>query len=222
MGETAGASITISAFDWVPDFARGQVRDLVARWALEEIERPYNTHLINAGAPRGNDYLAWHPFDQVPAYRDETGELFESGAILLHLGRQDERLLPADPATRMLAESWLFAALNSVEPVLRPISLLPLYHAGTDWVGTAVAAQQPMAEKRLQRVAEALGSKDWLAGQFSIADIMMAFVLRSFGGQMINDQPALIAYRDRALARPAFKRALKAQLDDFTGKPPHG
>ena len=211
---------TISAFDWVPDFARGQVRDLVARWGLEEIGRPYRTHLIHAFEERGEDYVAWQPFDQVPAYRDETGEMFESGAILLHLGNTDERLLPADPATRMQAESWLFAALSSVEPALRPISLLPLFHAGKDWVGAAVVAQQPLAEKRLQRVADALGDKDWLAGQFSAADIVMAFVLRSFGGQMINDHPRLVAYLERALARPAFQRALQAQLDDFTAQPP--
>lgn len=213
--------ITISAFDWVPGFARGQVRDLVVRWALEEIERPYQTFLINAGMPRDPAYLAWQPFDQVPAYRDDEGEMFESGAILLRLGREDARLLPTDTAQAMQAESWLFAALSSVEPVLRPIVLLPLFHGEHDWVGAAVAAQQPMAERRLKRVADALGEKDWLAGDFSIADIMMVFVLRSFGGELINDHPALVAYVERATTRPAFQRALKAQLDDFTGEPPH-
>lgn len=212
--------ITISAFDWVPGFARGQVRDLVVRWALAEIDRPYETFLINAGAPRDPAYLAWQPFDQVPAYRDAEGEMFESGAILLRLGREDARLLPRDPAQAMQVESWLFAALSSVEPALRPIALLPLFHGEHDWVGAAVAAQQPLAERRLKHVADALGEKDWLAGEFSVADIMMAFVLRSFGGDLINDQPALVAYVERATKRPAFHRALKAQLDDFTGQPP--
>lgn len=221
MGELASANITISAFEWVPEFARGQVRDLVVRWALEEVQVPYKVHLLNAGAPRPDAYLAWQPFDQVPAYRDDDGDLFESGAILLHLGRQDERLLPADAAARMQAESWLFASISSIEPILRPITLMPLFNGDKDWCAPAVASMLPMAEKRLALLASALGSKEWLAGEFSVADIMMAFVLRSFGGQLINDHGNLLSYRERALARPAFKRALQSQMDDFTGEPPH-
>ncbi len=221
MGDLASANITISAFEWVPEFARGQVRDLTVRWALEEAGVPYRTLLLHAGSARPESYLSWQPFDQVPAYRDDTGEMFESGAILLHLGRQEERLLPADPATRMQAESWLFAAISSVEPVLRPITLMPLFSGDKEWCAPAVASMLPTAEKRLSRVAEALGDKDWFAGEFSVADIMMAFVLRSFGGQLINDHANLLAFRERALDRPAFARALQAQLDDLTGEPPH-
>jgi glutathione S-transferase len=216
------ATITISAFNWVPEFARGQVRDLVVRWALEEIEQPYRTHLLNAGTVRPTEYLAWQPFDQVPAYRDEAGELFESGAILLHLARDQETLLPSDPASRMQATSWLFAALGSVEPILRPIILMPLFNGDKEWCAPAMASMLPMAEKRLELLSNALGEKQWLAGQFSIADIMMVYVLRSFGGDMINDFGNLLAYRARGIARPAFSRALQSQYDDFTGEPPHG
>ncbi len=218
---SASANITISAFEWVPDFARGQVRDLTVRWALEEVQVPYHTHLLHAGSARPESYLSWQPFDQVPAYRDNDGEMFESGAILLHLGRQDERLLPADPAARMQAESWLIGAISSIEPVLRPITLMPLFNGDKDWCAPAVASMMPIAERRLEQLARSLGDREWLAGEFSVADIMMAFVLRSFGGQLINDQPSLLAYRERALSRPAFQRALKAQLDDLTGEPPH-
>ncbi len=216
------ATITISAFNWVPEFARGQVRDLVVRWALEEIGQPYRTHLLNAGTVRPAEYLAWQPFDQVPAYRDEAGELFESGAILLHLARDQASLLPTDPAARMQATSWLFAALGSIEPILRPIILMPLFNGDKEWCAPAVASMLPMAEKRLRLLSNALGEKEWLAGQFSIADIMMVYVLRSFGGEMINDFGNLLAYRARGVARPAFSRALQAQYDDFTGEPPHG
>ena len=214
-------TITISAFEWVPDFARGQVRDLIVRWALEEIGRRYQTQLINAGVARGEDYLAWHPFDQVPAYRDAHGEMFESGAILLHLGELDARILPRDPALRMAVHSWLIAAHASVEAALRPITLMPLFNSDKEWCAPAVASMLPVAEKRLQQLSNALGKKPWIAGDFSIADIVLAYVLRSFGGGMINDHANLIAYRDRATARPAFQRALQAQLDDFTGEPPH-
>ncbi|TIX51769.1 glutathione S-transferase family protein [Alteraurantiacibacter aquimixticola] len=222
MAQADDAAITISAFEWVPDFARGQVRDLVARWALEEAEIPYRVHLIHAGAPRPADYLHWQPFDQVPALRDATGEMFESGAILHYLGEKDARLLPTDPAVKMQAMSWLFATLSSVEPVLRPITLMPLFNGDKDWCAPAVASMMQQAERRLEQLSAALGDKEWLAGQFSVADIMMAFVLRSFGGQLINDCSNLLAYRARALARPAFARALQAQLDDLTGEPPHG
>ncbi len=213
-------NITISAFDWVPDFARGNVRDLPVRWALEEIGRPYSTHLIGASHARGPDYLAWQPFDQVPAMRDGALEMFESGAILLYLGEQDERLLPRDPAGRAKTISWLFAVLNTVEPPLRQAALLPLFHGDKPWCADASAALTPLAEQRLRRVSAALGDAEWIAGRFSIADIMLAFLL-PMGGAMLEQFGNLGAYCERARARPAFLRAYQAQLDDFTGEPPH-
>ena len=118
------ATAEVTAFRWVPDFAQGLVRDLRVRWALEEIGRPYREKLLDALHPRPADYFCEQPFGQVPAYRDDQVQLFESGAILIHLGLQDERLLPADHAQRMRAIAWLIASLNSVEPAIFPLLMI--------------------------------------------------------------------------------------------------
>ncbi len=210
---------TITAFSWVPDFARGQVRDMVVRWAFAELGLDYRTELLNAASPRGEGYIEWHPFDQVPAYRDEQVEMFESGAILIHLGEMHGHILPHEPAARAKALSWTAAILNTVEPALRPVSLLPLFHGDKPWTQEAVAALRPLAEQRLKRVSAALGEDAWIAGDFSIADILLVFVLRSFGGDMLAAHSNLVAYRDRGIARPAFEQALARHLDDFTTEP---
>jgi glutathione S-transferase len=186
--------IELVAFDWVPDFARGFVRDLRPRWACEETGLPYRSRLISA-VERPADHYADQPWGQVPVLRDGGVTLFESGAILLHLGEKDERLLPREPQARASAISWLFAAFNSVEPFVFELSN----------VGG-----------RLDRMSDALGEREYLAGRFSVADIAMATVLRELGEtDLVSSRPALQAYLDRCLARPAFGRALKAQLADF-------
>ena len=205
----------ISAFHWVPDFARGRVRDLRVRWAYEEIGQPYETHLLHAGIPRGQDYLSWQPFDQVPALREGEIEIFESGAILLFIGEQDERLLPRDTTVRWQTISWLFAALNSVEPAVSLPMLLGFFSAEQPWSDDAQNSTKPFARKRLQRLADALGEKDWLTGTFSIADIAMVTTFLTDGAELVDEHPRLTAYRERAHARPAYQRALKAQMDDF-------
>ena len=183
----------LTAFDWVPEFARGLVRDLRIRWAFEEIGRPYDTKLLGAMNPRPDDYLDWQPFDQVPAFADEGLKFFETGAILLYLGEQDERLLPTDGQDRWTAISWLFAGLNSVEPQIGRLVTYDIFHA----------------------------DKDWLAEQFSIADIMMVTVLNNLRHtEMVAKYPALAAYHQRGIDRPAYKRALEAQLGDFADAPP--
>ncbi len=212
---------TITAFDWVPEFARGLVRDLRVRWAMEEIERPYDTQLFGAMNPRPDEYLAWQPFDQVPAFADKGLKFFESGAILLYLGEQDDRLLPADPQARWSAISWLFAALNSVEPHVGRLVSYDVFHADKGWAKEARTPCSELVDRKLMRVSDALGAKDWLAGQFSIADITMATVLENLRHtQMIAAYPALAAYLERAQARPAYRRALDAQLADFSDMPP--
>ena len=210
--------ITISAFEWVPDFARGNVRDLPVRWALEELGLPYQTHLIDASSERGADYVAWQPFDQVPALRDGEVEMFEAAAILQYLAEKTGKLLPANPAGRAKATSWLFASVNAIEPPIRNVSTFPLFYADQPWVEGAVASLTPLAEKRLGRLAAALGDKDWIAGEFSVADIMLTFILRTVGGDAVAKFPALVAYIERGKARPAYARALQAQLDDFVEK----
>src|SRR4030095_550860 len=119
---TATAGVT--AFRWVPDFAQGLVRDLRVRWALEEIGRPYRVRLLDALNPRPEDYFCEQPFGQVPAFRDEQVQLFESGAILIHLGLQDERLVATDTGAKKGAIAWLIAALNSVEPAILPLIMI--------------------------------------------------------------------------------------------------
>ena len=210
----------VSAFGWVPDFARGRVRDLRVRWALEEADQRYDTVLLDATHPRGADYVAWQPFDQVPAYRDGEVEMFESGAILLRIAEDHPGLLPTDPQARWQAISWLFGALNSVEPSLMQLVTVTLFHKDKPWSAEAATALRPFAQQRLKRLCDALGDKDWLAGEFSIADIALIVALKSADDGLIADQPRLTAYRARAEARPAYVRALDAQLADFSDSPP--
>jgi glutathione S-transferase len=219
MTETASRPV-LTAFDWVPDFARGLVRDLRVRWALEEIGRSYDTELLNARSPRPEAYLARQPFDQVPAFRDGELNLFETGAILLYLGEQDERLLPAAGQARWDAIAWLFSALNSVEPVVQRIISYDVFYKDKPWAPGAREAILGMCQKKLARVADAIEGKDWLAGQFSIADIAMVTVLNILRHtDLVAEYPALAEYKARGEARPAYKRALEAQYADFTPEP---
>jgi glutathione S-transferase len=206
----------LTAFNWVPDFARGLVRDLRVRWALEEVGRPYDTELLNARSPRPDDYLARQPFDQVPAFRDGDLDLFETGAILLYLGEQDERLLPTDERARWAAISWLFSALNSVEPVIGRIVAYDIFNKDKDWAPPARESAVSLCKQKLKRVADALGDRDWLAGPFSIADIAMVTVLNNLRHtDLVAEYPSLAAYKQRGEERPAYKRALEAQFADF-------
>lgn len=210
----------VTAFDWVPPFARGLVRDLRVRWALEEIGAPYDTELLNARAPRPEDYIARQPFDQVPAFADGKMQIFETGAILLYLGDRDERLLPADGQARWSAISWLFSALNSVEPVVQRIVTYDLRHKDEPWAPGAREAALGMCQQKLMRVNDALDGKDWLAGTFSVADITMVTVLNILRHtELVAEYPALAAYKQRGEDRPAYRRALDAQLADFTPDP---
>ena len=211
---------TLTAFNWVPEFARGLVRDLRIRWALEEIGRPYQTDLLNAREPRPDAYLARQPFDQVPAFEDGGLKLFETGAILLYLGEQDERLLSAEGQARWDAIAWLFAALNSVEPVIQRIVSYDIFHKDKPWSPDAREASLGLCKQKLKRVADALGDRDWLAGQFSIADIAMVTVLNNLRHtDLVAEYPTLAAYKKRGEERPAYKRALEAQFADFESEP---
>ena len=131
------SEIEITAFRWVPPFAQGLVRDLRLRWALEEIGRPYSVRLLDATKPRPADYFCEQPWGQVPVYKDKEVELFESGAILIHLGMHDERLLPTDTQGRMRGIAWLIAALNSVEPAIFPLILVNVFNRDESWANEA-------------------------------------------------------------------------------------
>ena len=209
--------ITISAFKWVPDFARGQVRDLRVRWALEEAGLPYRARLLRQGDQDKADYRALQPFGQVPILQDGDLTLFETGAIVLHLGQRCEALLPAEPGARARATQWLVAALNSVEPFIINVALIDLFYAKEEWARLRRPGAVEFALKRLTALSAALGDKPYLDGErFTAGDLMMATVLRIPAyGDLVTRDPRLAAYIERCTARPAFQRALDAQLADF-------
>lgn len=210
------APVRISAFRWVPDFARGQVRDLRVRWALEEAGIPYAVRKLDAMAERPSDYFAEQPWGQVPSYRDQEVQLFESGAIVLHIGEKSEALLPTDPEGRARATAWLIAALNSVEPSIIQLTLLDLFWKDQPWVKDARPNVVAFVEKRLDRLVDWLGDKEWLEDRFTAGDLMMVTVLRILDHtDLVTSRPVLAAYKERGIARPAFKAALAAQFADF-------
>ena len=215
------ASAEITAFRWVPDFAAGLVRDLRIRWALEEIGRPYKVRLLDALNPRPAEYFLEQPFGQVPAFRDEQVQLFESGAILIHLAIEEDRLLPIDRNKRMRSVAWLIAALNSVEPMIFELINIDIFNRGEDW---AVQRRPQVVEKietRLGLLADALGDKEWLEDRFTIGDLMMVSVLRNLRHtDLVAGQPKLAAYVARGEARPAFQRAITDQLAAFAANQP--
>ena len=200
--------ITISAFKWVPEFAHGQVRDLRARWALEEAGIPYKTHLLELGDQDKPDYRALQPFGQVPILQDGDFTLFESGAIVLHIGERSETLLPKDPLARARATQWLIAALNSIEPFLMNIALIDLFYANEEWAKLRRPGAVDFAGRRLAGLSKSLGDKPYLDGdRFTAGDLMMTTVLRILKHtDIVTGDERLAAYIDRCTARPAFKR----------------
>ena len=211
------ACVRISAFNWVPPFAQGHVRDLRPRWALEEAGIPYAVRKLDARSERPAAYFEEQPFGQVPSYRDGAVTLFESGAIVLHIGRDCETLLPADPAARARATAWLIAALSSVEPFVMQLATIDIFAAGEDWAKQRRPAVVEMIGARLRRLSDALGDKPHLDGDsFTAGDLMMTTVLRSLDGKgLLERHPNLVAYKARCQARPAFTAALAAQIADF-------
>ena len=217
------ADAEITAFRWVPPFAAGLVRDLRIRWALEEIERPYKVRLLDALHPRPDEYFAEQPFGQVPAYRDKDVQLFESGAILIHLGMHDERLLPRETNDKMRAVAWLIAALNSVEPMIFELTTINIFANGEAWAEERKPQVVENIRKRLALLADALGEDEWFEGRFTIGNLMIATVLRNLRAtDLVGEQPALAAFLKRAESRPAFQRALADQLAVFEQHQPEG
>lgn len=209
--------ITISAFRWVPEFARGQVRDLRARWALEEARLPYRTRLLGQGDNDQPEYRALQPFGQVPILEEDGLVLFESGAIVLHIGERSEALLPKDPAARARATQWLVAALNSIEPFVMNVVIIDLFYANEQWAQLRRPGAVEFVNRRLAALDRSLGDKPFLDGdRFTAGDLMMSTVLRILSNtDIISGHPRLAAYIERCTARPAFQRALNAQLADF-------
>lgn len=208
------SALTLYTYDWVPEMPRGMVRDLRVRWALEEAALPYQVKSVPFH-DRGPEHLAHQPFAQVPWLTDGDISLFESGAILLHLGLGSEMLMPADPRDRSQVMQWLFAALNSIEMVSVAWSVF-VFSGFDEQTPERQCLDQFLHEARLKRLEPVLAGREWLADRFSIADIAMTDVLRlveRLGG--LADYPACRAYVARATARPAFQKALADQMAHF-------
>lgn len=207
--------ITISAFSRVPDVAKGLVRDLRVRWALEETRLAYKVRLLEQGDQDKSEYRALQPFGQVPIFEENGLVLFESGAIVLHVAERSEVLLPKDPAARARAVQWLIAALNSVEPAVWNVFVIDNLYPNEEWAKLRRPGARELMNKKLDALAKRLGDKSFLDGEhFTAGDLMMATVLR-FHPDTSKLDPRLVAYLDRCTSRPAFARALDAQLADF-------
>jgi glutathione S-transferase len=208
--------ITITAYNWVPDFAKGLVRDMRVRWALEEAGLPYQVKLITHEEKLTQAYRALQPFSQVPSYQDDDVVLFESGAIVLHIGRKSAALLPTDEAGLARATAWMLAALNSVEPFIMCLVDLDIFSREAPWAKESRPHWEGMVKKRLSDLAERLRGRDWLEDRFTAGDLMMATVLRILRHtDLVTSDPTLAPYLTRCEARPAFQKALADQLASF-------
>ena len=208
--------MTVSAFKWVPPFAQGLVRDLRVRWALEEAGLPYQVKLIDNKDQASPDYRKLQPFGQVPVLEEDGLVLFESGAIVLHIANKCEALLPADAAGRARAVTWLFAALNSIEIAIQPLAEVDLFFAQEEWAKLRRPGVVESLKVRLGELAAHLGEREYLEDRFTAGDLMMVTVLRILRHTDVLDGfPTLKAYKERCEARPAFQRALAAQMAPF-------
>lgn len=213
------ASIEITAFRWVPEGAQGLVKDLRARWALEEAGLDYRVRLVGPERP---GYLEDQPFNQVPCFCDEHVRIFESGAILQYIGEKSDTLLPRDTQARYRAIQWTYAAANSVEPFVHHRVLLEVVFANEKWASLSKPTMDQFARLRLQQVSDRLADNPWIEGdRFTIGDLMMITVLRiADRGGLLADFPNLRAYVRRGEARPAFQQALRDQLAVFAANRP--
>jgi glutathione S-transferase len=215
------SEIEITAFRWVPDFAQGVVRDLRARWALEEAGLDYRVRLL--GQPRPPEYLREQPFDQVPCFSDGQVRIFESGAIVQYIGEKTEELLPRNAQDKYRAIQWTYAALNSVEPAILNLLLIDVFFKGEKWAELRRPGAEEFARLKLKRISDWLGDKDWLEGRFTIGDLMMTTTLRFLRHtDLVAGFPNLDAFLKRGEARPAFQRALEDQLATFREHQPEG
>jgi glutathione S-transferase len=208
--------ITITTLNNVPPFAQGLVRDLRVRWALEEAGLAYEEKFVGPEERTSPAYLRRQPFGQCPVFEEDGLVLFESGAIVLHIGERSEALLPRDPAARARAVSWVFASLNTVEIVVGQLAGIDLFYPDEEWAKLRRPGAEQALRQRLGRLSEWLGNSDYLEGEFSAGDLMMSQILRILRHtNIVESYPNLQAYRLRCEARPAFQRALRAHMEVF-------
>jgi glutathione S-transferase len=214
-------AITITAFERSPDGGRGLARDTRVRWALEEVGQPYEVRLVSFKAMKEPAHLALHPFGQIPTYEEDGLALFETGAIVFRIAERHPGLLPDDTDARARAITWMFAALNTVEPPVLELTTAKLLESDKPWSQERLPLVEDRVRARLRQLSARLGSADWLDGEFSAGDLMIVSVLlRLKSSGMLDGYPNLAAYLARGEARPAYKRAFDAQL--AVNKPPAG
>ncbi len=216
-------TITITAFDRSPDGGKGLARDTRVRWALEAVGQPYQVRLVSFAAMKEPAHLALHPFGQIPTYEDGELTLFESAAIVFHLAERHAGLLPDDAHARARAITWMFAALNTVEPPILDLGTAKIQERDRPWYAERLPLVEERLRGRLQQLSTRLGDADWLDGAFSAGDLMMVSVLlRSRPSGILGEFRNVAAYVARGEARPAYQRAFAAQLAVNTAKPSAG
>ncbi|MGH8199040.1 MAG: glutathione S-transferase family protein [Steroidobacteraceae bacterium] len=208
---------TITAFEASPDRGAGLARDSRIRWALEEVGQPYNVRLLSFKAMKEPAHLALNPFGSIPTYEEGDLALFESGSIVLHLAERHPGLLPDDANARARAITWMFAAINTVEPPILELSNAKFMEGDKPWTAERLPIVRDRIRKPLRELSARLGDAEWLDGNFSAGDLMMvAVLLRTKPSGILSEFPLLAAYVARGEARPAYKRAFAAQLAVFT------
>ncbi len=206
-------TITITAFERSPDGGKGLARDTRVRWALEEVGQPYEVRLVSFKAMKEPAHLALHPFGQIPTYEEDDLALFETGAIVFHIARHHTGLLPDDAKTQARAITWMFAALNTVEPPILELETVRLLEGDKPWTKERLPLVEGRVRARLDQLSLRMGDANWLDGAFSAGDLMMVSVLlRLRASGILDEYPNLSAYVARGEARPAYKRAFEAQL----------
>ena len=210
-------TITITAFERSPDGGKGLARDTRVRWALEEVGQSYEVRPVSFRAMKEPAHLALHPFGKIPTYEEGDLALFETGSIVLRIAERHAGLLPKDANARARAISWMFAALNTVEPTVLEFSNARLLEGDKPWYEKRLPLVEDRVRGRLNQLSARLGDADWLDGAFSAGDLLMVTVLRKLNGSdILHEYPNLSAYVARGEARPAFRRAFDAQLAAFT------
>ncbi len=214
--------ITLFTYTWVPPFAAPLMRAMRVRWALEEAEQPYAVKHVALGAgQRSDQHLARQPFGQAPAIEDDGLLLHESGAIVLHIASGCEALLPSEPHARARATAWAFSALNTVENPVQELGGIDFFHADESWAQQRRPQVESAVRDRLTLLSRALGDRPYLEGRFTAGDLLMADVLRILDHtRLLEDFPSLLAYKRRCEARPAFQRAMRAQIEGFRKEAP--
>ncbi|HVI98914.1 MAG TPA: glutathione S-transferase family protein [Sphingomonas sp.] len=206
-------TVTITAFERSPDGGQGLARDTRVRWALEEVGLPYDVRLLSFAAMKQPAHLARHPFGQIPTYEEDDLVVFETGAIVFHIAENHAGLLPEDSKARTRAITWMFAALNTVEPPIFDLVTVRIFERDKPWSEQRMPLVVDRIRTRLDQLSARLGDADWLDGAFSAGDLMMVEVLKRLRPSgLLDEYPRLAAYVARGEARPAYQRAFAAQL----------